>query len=183
MCKTFRRLAMGLTTAMLVLFGMPTSNADEAATGDLKARFDYLNTHGNSNCSAAFLHSISMMPASARLQGSCCSPMDSSRYARQVTTLKKYASFQEIPADPYDLPAGLAGKLLSAYEQVLNPAEQRAYDEAMRTSDEHGPCCCECWRWHVYGGLAKVLIHDHGFTGAQVEEVWNLSSGCGGISD
>src|SRR5882672_289776 len=57
MRKMIRCLAMGLTTAMLVLFGTATARADEAATSDLKARFDYLSTHGNSNCSTAFLHS------------------------------------------------------------------------------------------------------------------------------
>jgi hypothetical protein len=183
MRKMFRCLAVGLMTAMLVLSGTASSRADEAVTGDLKARFDYLSTHGNSNCSTAFLQSIPAMPATARLQGSCCSPMDAGRYAHQIAGLKKYASFQEIPTDPYNVPAGLAGKLLAAYEQVLTPAEQKAYDAAMRTSAEHGPCCCECWRWHVYGGLAKILIHDHGFTGTQVAEVWNLSDGCGGTSD
>ncbi len=180
MRKMLRCLVVGLTAAVLILLGVAASRADEGATGNLQARFDYLSTHGNSNCSAAFLHSISMMPTTARLQGSCCSPMDAGRYARQIDGLKKYASFQEIPADPYDFLAGLAGKLLSAYDQALTPSEQRAYDEAMQTSDEHGPCCCKCWRWHVYGGLAKILIHDHGFTGAQVAEVWNLSNGCGG---
>jgi hypothetical protein len=63
---------------------------------------------------------------------------------------------------------------------VLTPAQQAAYDYAMQHSEEHGPCCCHCWRWHVYGGLAKVLIREREFTGEQVTEIWNLSDGCGG---
>ena len=49
MREMIRCLAIWLTTAMLVLLGTATARADEAATGDIKARFDYLNTHGNSN--------------------------------------------------------------------------------------------------------------------------------------
>lgn len=180
--KRFARLTIALATAAFILVGIDTPPA-KAAADDLKARFDYLSTHGNSNCSIAFLHSIPTMHASARLQGSCCSPMDGGRYASQIAGLKTYVSVREIPTDPYDLPAGLAGKLLAAYEQELTPPEQKAYDAAIQTSAEHGPCCCKCWRWHVYGGLAKILIRDHGFTGTQVAEVWNLSDGCGGASD
>jgi hypothetical protein len=47
-------------------------------------------------------------------------------------------------------------------------------------SDEHGPCCCKSWRWRVYGGLATFLIHNHGFTGSQITQIWNLSDGFGG---
>ncbi|MER9234294.1 hypothetical protein NKI56_19720 [Mesorhizobium sp. M0622] len=50
----------------------------------------------------------------------------------------------------------------------------------MAISEEKGPCCCQCWRWKVYGGLAKVLIREHGFTGRQAVDVWGLSDGCGG---
>jgi len=32
----------------------------------------------------------------------------------------------------------------------------------------------------VDGGLAKLLIHQHGFTGEQVTELWDLSGRCGG---
>ena len=50
----------------------------------------------------------------------------------------------------------------------------------MANSDEKGPCCCRCWRWKVYGGLAKLLVREHGFDGKQVTEVWDMSNGCGG---
>jgi hypothetical protein len=53
----------------------------------------------------------------------------------------------------------------------------------MQHSDEKGPCCCQRWRWRVYGGLGKFLIREHRFTGEQLVEVWNLSNGCGGDDD
>jgi len=56
----------------------------------------------------------------------------------------------------------------------------QAYDQAMALSSEKGPCCCECWRWHAYGGLGKLLIRDRGFDGAKLARVWDLSDGCGG---
>lgn len=66
------------------------------------------------------------------------------------------------------------------YRIKLTPEERQAYDYAMRNSNEKGPCCCKCWRWHVYGGLGKYLIKNHGFTGKQLAQLWDLSDGCGG---
>lgn len=149
----------------------------------LAARFDYLSKNGNSSCSGVFKDSIASMDDNARLQGSCCSPMGLHRYSEQVDGLKNYAEIPEIPQDPYDIQAGLAKNLMSHYDDQLTPDEQKAYDYAMQNSDEKGPCCCKCWRWFVYGGLGKYLIHSYGFTGEQVTEVWNLSDGCGGDSE
>jgi hypothetical protein len=143
-------------------------------------KFKYLSENGNSNCSGKFMKSISAMPAGSRLQGSCCAPMDAHRYIEQVKALSKYSTVPEIPSDPYDVAADLARKLMSYYDLQLSSSEQAAYDYAMDNSDEQGPCCCKCWRWHVYGGLGKYLIHDKGSDGSQLVEVWNLSSGCGG---
>ena len=47
----------------------------------------------------------------------------------------------------------------------LSPDEQKAYNYAMANSKEMGPCCCHCWHWYVYGGLAKLLITHRHFTG------------------
>lgn len=143
-------------------------------------RFDYLAANGNSNCSSRFMKSIATMADDARLQGSCCSPMDRARYTSQVSGLRRYATIAEIPADPYDIQAGLAKRLMAHYDDVLSAPEQIAYQYAMDHSHEQGPCCCGCWRWNVYGGLAKILIQDRGFTGEQVVDVWDLSDGCGG---
>ena len=154
----------------------------------LAAQFDYLSKNSNSSCSGSFKDSIANMPDDARLQGSCCSPMSMHRYSEQVEGLKKFKSvadqnIAEIPDDPYDIEAGLAKKLMSYYDMELMSEEQKAYDYAMQNSSEKGPCCCKCWRWYVYGGLGKYLIRNHGFTGEQVTQVWNLSDGCGGDSE
>lgn len=149
----------------------------------LAAKFDVLSKNGNSSCAATFMQSIDGMADTAQLQGSCCSPMDMHRYGEQIEGLQKYKDIPEIPSDPYDINAGLAKQLKSHYDDQLTPQEQQVYDYAMQNSMEHGPCCCKCWRWYVYGGLAKLLIHKYHFTGQQVTEVWNLSDGCGGPGD
>ena len=149
----------------------------------LFARFQVLSSEGNSSCSGAFTDSISSMTDDSRIKGSCCSPMSWHRYEEQVEGLKKYKDISEIPPDPYDIDAELAKKLKSHYDDVLSEEEQKAYDYAMANSHEKGPCCCKCWRWYVYGGLAKFLIKEKGFGGEQITEVWNLSDGCGGEGD
>ncbi len=154
----------------------------------LAAKFEELSQNGNSSCSSTFNDSITTMSNEARLKGSCCSPMSIHRYTEQVEGLEKFKSVSgqnvpEIPDDPYDIEAKLAKRLISYYDIELRPEEQQAYDYAMQSSNEKGPCCCKCWRWYVYGGLAKFLIQNHGFTGEQITEVWNLSDGCGGAGD
>ncbi len=175
---------MASLVGLLLLWGSVTSAFMASAAGAIDPavaeHFSYLSANGNSNCSQAFMDTIATMPAVARIRGSCCSPMKLDRYAKQLEGLKKYREFAEIPADPYDIEAGLAQQALRNYELALSWSEQRAYNFAMTHSDEHGPCCCQCWRWHVYGGLAKYLIHYRGFSGPQITEVWNLSDGCGG---
>jgi len=74
----------------------------------LEEKFNYLSRSGNSACSAAFRNSISSMPDTERLRGSCCSAMNLHRYGEQVDGLKKYSDIQEIPPDPYDVEVGLA---------------------------------------------------------------------------
>lgn len=106
--------------------------------------------------------------------------MDLNRYVSQIQGLTKYRAISEVPADPYDIAATLAQKLMGYYELELTPNEQVAYQYAMDNSDEKGPCCCQCWRWRVFGGLAKYLIREHRFTGEQIAEIWDLSDGCGG---
>jgi len=162
----------------LTFFWRPTNTLTA-----LQAKFKVLASNGNSSCSQVFKDSISSMPDNSRLQGSCCSPMSMHRYTEQVEGLKKYKDIKEIPPDPYDINAGLAKKLLFYYDDKLPVEQQKVYDYAMQNSDEKGPCCCKCWRWYVYGGLAKILIKERGFNGKQIVEVWNLSDGCGGEGD
>lgn len=120
------------------------------------------------------------MSPDARLQGSCCGPMSEHRYREQLAGLSKYASLMLIPADPYDVRAGVAQQAMAWFAVQLSGKEQSLYDEAMANSVEQGPCCCQCWRWHVYGGVGKYLIGEHAFTGRQVAAIWDLSNGCGG---
>ena len=182
-------------TALLVggvfLLGRSPAQPEQSshlANTALAAKFADLSQSGNSSCSATFKESILAMSDDSRLKGSCCSPMSIHRYTEQVEGLQKFKAepsqnIAEIPDDPYDIEAGLAKRLISYYDIELTPEEQTAYDYAMLNSSEKGPCCCKCWRWYVYGGLAKFLIQNHGFTGEQVTEVWNLSDGCGGDSE
>ncbi|MBI2628340.1 MAG: hypothetical protein HYW71_02885 [Candidatus Niyogibacteria bacterium] len=169
---------------MIYIAGLkPKSPKPEFAQQALAAKFEALSQSGNSSCSMSFANSIESMPDSERLQGSCCSAMSMHRYSEQVEGLKKYAEIKEIPPDPYDIEASLAKKLKRYYNIELTPEEQQAYDYAMQNSHEKGPCCCKCWRWYVYGGLAKLLIQKYDFTGEQIADVWNLSDGCGGDSE
>jgi hypothetical protein len=166
---------------LLSLTRVLTTDASAAEVDEERLRkFKFLSENGNSNCSGRFMKSIAAMPVGARLQGSCCAPMDAHRYVEQVRALEKFGSISNIPPDPYDVPAELAQKLMAYYDRPLSHTEQTAYDFAMNNSDEEGPCCCKCWRWYVYGGLGKYLIHEKKFDGARLVEVWNLSSGCGG---
>jgi hypothetical protein len=181
-----RRKALGFLIAApaLLVRGPFLCEAATAAEADddaaLMKRFEFLSQNGNVNCSAEFEASIATMPADAKLQGSCCAPMDGPRYVQQIKGIRKYVGLPEIPPDPYDIPAGLAQKRSLDYDLALNAKEQAAYDFAMANSDMRGPCCCQCWRWRVYGGLGKRLIRDRQFTGPQLVDLWNIAQGCGG---
>ncbi|RUW73969.1 hypothetical protein [Mesorhizobium sp. M1E.F.Ca.ET.063.01.1.1] len=161
------------------LFELPEP-AIAAENPELARRFKELSESGNSTCSAKFTDSIATMPATARIKGSCCSPMELKRYGEQVRGLAKYRAIPMIPGDPYDIAVATAQQMMPYYDLKLTGDEQKAYDYAMANSEEKGPCCCPCWRWKVYGGLAKYLIHEHRFTGEQIVDVWDLSDGCGG---
>src|SRR5207247_2077611 len=113
-------------------FQTTSSNQTNVPINDeVKQKFDYLSKNGNSSCSANFKDSIASMADNDRLRGSCCSPMNLSRYKEQTEGLKKYSNVAEIPPDPYDIEAGLAKKLMAHYDDVLTPDEQKAYDFAM----------------------------------------------------
>lgn len=182
--RTYAIAALAVFALALMALSLPvwSGPAQAGAGGDdvLQDRFEYLSQNGNSNCSRAFMKSIASMPPTMRLQGSCCGPMAAHRYREQLEGLQKYAKVSLIPADPYDIPAGLAQLAMAWFPVELSAEEQAAYDYAMEYSAERGPCCCQCWRWQVYGGLAKYLIREHDFDGGQVAELWDLSDGCGG---
>ena len=175
-----RRMTLAVVVALAAICAKHASA--ETAT-DLEARFNYLSQHGNVQCSVQFENSIKIMPSDAKLEGSCCAPMDEARYRQQLDGLKKYSDIAEVPPDPYDIQAPLAERLISYYDMALNKEEQAAYDYAVEHSDMEGPCCFKCWRWKLYGGLGKYLIHTRHFTGQQVTDLWNVGQGCGGPVD
>ena len=85
---------------------------DEAA---LKKRFEVLSQNTNVDCSAKFEASIATMSPDARLQGSCCVPMDQARYRQQINGLRKYSEIAEVPPDRYDISAPLAHKAITTW--------------------------------------------------------------------
>jgi hypothetical protein len=186
MLSYIRHTAVAVALALLACgpFLAACAHAEEAGgEAVLKSRFEYLSQHGNVECSVKFENSIATMPPDARLQGSCCAPMDETRYRQQLDGLKKYSDIAVVPPDPYDIPAHLARKLIDDYSLDLNKEEQAAYDYAMEHSDMQGPCCCKCWRWKVYGGLGKYLIRTRQYTGQQLVDLWNVGQGCGGATN
>jgi len=50
----------------------------------------------------------------------------------------------------------------------------------MRMSPEHGPCCCQCWRWNAFRGLSKYLIHERQWPAARLGRLIGALDGCGG---
>lgn len=176
-----------LVVASLFINATPKEASDEpqhhAIPQAVAARFAHLSEHGNASCSAEFNQAVAAGTTGERIQGSCCSPMDLHRYAEQIEALRKYSHISEIPPDPYDIDPMLAKEYAAHYGDQLTPDQQAAYDYAMENSHEKGPCCCKCWHWYVYGGLAKVLMQKYNFSGEQIAEVWDLSDGCGGSGD
>jgi hypothetical protein len=173
MTSNLRVLIGALVLALVVItalgFGATAAHAEATPEAEIVKRFEFLSQNGNSSCSRAFRDSIADMPADARLQGSCCMEMDLHRYTEQIEGLKQYSHIPDVPPDPYSVAAPLAQKLLLAYQEPLSPEQKKHYDYALENSNEKGPCCCQCWRWEVFG-----------VTGEQVTQVWNLSGGCGG---
>ena len=181
-------IGLSATTATLVIIfftfsylNMPITaqSQSEEMTHAYNSKFIELSTNGNSACFGQdFVYS---MDDPEHLAGSCCDKMSQHRYEEQVEGLKKYSHIKEIPSDPYDIPVDLAKKLLNFDSSIeLSLEQQEIYEHAADMSNEGGPCCCKCWRWDVYEGLAKYLITEHGFNAEQVAEIWNLSDGCGG---
>ena len=156
--------------------------AEPLGASSLAARFAVLRNRHSNRCGmpASALH---LMPAGAHLQGSCCFPMDYRAYVEQRRELsRRYTAVGVIPKDPYDIPVGLAVRLVS-YESIrLTPAQQRIYNHAKPLSKTKGPCCCPCWRWSAFGGQARYLITRRHYSARQVAHVWSAEEGCGGPS-
>ena len=118
-------LVLGTLVALLACGPSTATQARAQETGDhaaLHSRFDSLSQRGNVECSVQFENSIATMPGDARLQGSCCAPMDETRYRQQIDGLKKYSDIAEVPPDPYDISAPLAHKLMGDYTLTFEKA-------------------------------------------------------------
>jgi hypothetical protein len=149
------------------------------ASGKLKERFGILSQRHTNRCDLT-PSELASMPATARLQGSCCGPMKYSDYVKQIKGLKAYVVTDTIPPDPYDVSVALARHLIYLDRRLtLTPAEQRVYKQATRMSEEHGPCCCRCWRWFAFRGQAKQFIRLRRYSAAQIAQIWDLEDGCG----
>lgn len=143
-------------------------------------KFAYLASQTSNNCGLQ-KETVFNYPDDQRIQGSCCDKMDHHAYVEQIEGLKKYKDYSFIPKDPYDISAAEARVTYGFLDGIkLTPEQQTVYNEAMKLSDEGGPCCCKCWHWDVYEGLAKKLIVDYGWNSDQVAELWDLSDACGG---
>jgi hypothetical protein len=181
-------LALALAVPRLIsshgLSAAELKQADTAlvARGTLEQRFALLQQRHTNKCSLSSVD-LDKIAVHGRLQGSCCKAMVFSRYTRQVTGLRTYAAVSEIPADPYDIPVSLAKRLIGFSDSImLSGSQQAVYDRAVKLSDEHGPCCCHCWRWKAFQGQAKALVARSNYTASQVAAVWNLEDGCGGAA-
>jgi hypothetical protein len=105
--------------------------------------------------------------------------MDQSTYRGQAEGLAADA-LPEIPRDPYDIPVALAQRLLGMESMPLTGADEATYAAAMRMSHDKAPCCCQCWRWHAFKGLASDLIARRDWPAGRVARVMDLVDGCGG---
>jgi hypothetical protein len=107
--------------------------------------------------------------------------MDMHSYEEQIVGLEEnYGASEIIPRDPYDVPASWVRQMIEYSNQTtLTPEQQAVYDSAVQLSDEGGPCCCVCWHWYAYEGLAKHLIINENLSAEQIAEMWNLSDACG----
>jgi len=179
-------VAIGLAFVLMALFffGNISTTVLTSSEGsnmlELEAKFAVLDSANSNSCGGTF-DFVDGKLEGERIQGSCCGPMNFHRYTEQIQGLTKYSKLKIIPSDPYDVPASAAKELLEYQKNiVLKSEEQAIYDEAVDESDEGGPCCCKCWHWYAYEGLAKYLITVEGFTAEQIAEVWDLSDACGG---
>jgi len=172
----------GIALGIALSRGGDSTKVAASGGSHLQDRFALLSERDSNQCSLAATN-LDRLATHGRLQGSCCFPMDYRSYAHQVRELKRrYATVDVIPKDPYDIPVGLAKRLIGYGSIKLTPTQQRTYEGAKLLSETKGPCCCRCWRWTAFSGQAKYLIARRRFSARQIAEVWSLEEGCGGPS-
>ena len=153
---------------------------DAKASAGSDEKFNYLVRQTSNGCGLQ-RQAVFDYPDNQRIQGSCCSKMNHHAYQEQIEGLKKYKDISFIPSDPYDISAAQAKAAYGFLDGIsLTSDQQSVYNEAMKLSEEGGPCCCKCWHWDAYEGLAKKLIVDYGWNSEQIAELWDISDACGG---
>lgn len=158
----------------------PSNLGDPSAAAGSDKKFDYLASQTTNGCGLQ-RQSVFGYPDDQRIQGSCCDKMDHHAYQEQIEGLAKYKDLSFIPKDPYDISAAEAKVAYGFLDSIkLDSDQQKIYNEAMGMSDEGGPCCCKCWHWDAYEGLAKKLIASYDWDAGQVAELWDMSDACGG---
>lgn len=163
--------------------GPPVDPAYASAPAGSPEKFAYLAQQQSNSCDLQ-PETVLGYADSKRLQGSCCSPMDMEQYQHQVEELQQYWSVDQIPRDPYNIPASQAKQLLGYRQELdLTAAEQGIYDEAMQLSREKGPCCCQCWRWYAFEGMSKYLIQEQDWDAPDLGRLIESVDGCGGSGD
>jgi hypothetical protein len=158
----------------------PTRSVSGDRPTAVGAHFAYLTAQHTNRCDLQAQEIMGYAPTQ-RMQGSCCQTMDERAYRQQLHKLARYRGVSEIPRDPYDISALLAQRLLRYDRTIRLDAAQRAtYRRAMRISDQKGPCCCRCWRWQAFAGMAKHLIVARRWSAPQVARAIDAVEGCGG---
>ncbi len=156
------------------------TNQDADVKGS-EAKFAILSKAKTNSCGGGESYVSQLSADGTRIQGSCCSSMNFHRYTEQIEGLKKYSNYEIIPSDPYDVSSEWADRMIKyGGQKELTSEQQSIYNGAMELSHEGGPCCCKCWHWYAYEGLAKHLIVEENFTAEEIAEVWDLSDACGG---
>ncbi len=161
-----------------------TAGASPTSDMTLHARFAFLSRQHSNTCGLR-PSTLASMPATARLRGSCCGPMDAKlypEYVRQIRALARY-DHRFVPSDPYNMSVALARRLVAFNDTILlTRSQQRTFDRAFRFAPDRAPCCCHCWRWVAFEGQAKYLIARRRYTAEQIGTLWGLDDGCGDTS-
>jgi len=157
----------------------PASAASTLSPGS-EAKFSYLAAQHSNFCSLS-KDTVMTYPDNDRIQGACCNPLDAVKYRYQVAGLRAFSNLPEILTDPYDVSARLAKQLLADDSSLtLTSAEQSVFTQAKGMTVDHGWCCCQCWRWYMNEGLAKVLVTKYHMSAQDIAHVIDLTNGCGG---
>lgn len=157
----------------------PVTRDGVAHAAGTPARFKQLSPQASNRCDLTPAE-VRTYEDDRRLQGACCTAMDEHAYREQVTGLRRYAHIPQIPTDPYDIRASRAKQLLEYREIRLTAAQRARYDRAMQLSATKGPCCCRCWRWDAFDGMARFLITRHDMQARELAKVIEFVEGCGG---